>query len=339
MLRIDLPSTFMMSFYRVALTAGTPNLCRPIANRAAAPQLASTADMPQIRRATFREAPVAAIDYEAEYNNRARVPEHPQIFARWTYEAELYRAEMLKADRAELGLTYGGTPRQSVDLFLAAGHDNAPLAIFIHGGWWRSLEPSTFSQMARGPNGRGISVAVVGYDLCPNVTIADILEQMRRMCAFLWQRFGQRMMVYGHSAGGHLAAALLATDWRTLYPKAPADLVPAAYSISGVFDLTPLLATSVNQDLRLDPAQARQLSPRFWPVAAGRIFDAVVGGLESGEFKRQSSTIAQAWQQTGAQTRYEEVAGTNHFTVIDPLSDPQSAMAARVADLAKAVGP
>ena len=281
---------------------------------------------------------MAAIDYEVEYNNRARVPEHPEIFARWTYEAELYRAEMLKNSRAELDLTYGSTPRQSVDLFLAQGHENAPLAIFIHGGSWRSLEPSIFSQMARGPNERGVSVAVVGYDLCPNVTIADIIEQMRRMCAFLWRRFGRRMTVYGHSAGGHLAAALLATDWRTLYPKAPADLVPAAYSISGVFDLTPLLSTSVNADLRLDPAEARKLSPLFWPVASNCIFDAVAGGLESSEFKRQSRTIAQTWQETGAQARYEEVAGTNHFTVIDPLSDPQSPMAARIADLAKMAG-
>ena len=282
---------------------------------------------------------MAAIDYEAEYNNRARVPEHPEIFARWAGEAEFFRAEMFKNNRAELGLTYGSTPRQTVDLFLAEGHENAPLAIFIHGGWWRSLDPSMFSHMARGPNGRGISVAVVGYDLCPNVTIADIVEQMRRMCAFLWQRFNRRMMVYGHSAGGHLAAALVATDWRALYPKAPADLVPAAYSISGVFDLAPLLQTSVNQDLRLDAAQARRLSPQFWPIAAGRIFDAVAGGLESSEFKRQSRAIAQTWQQTGAQARYEEVPGTNHFTVIDPLSDPQSAMAARVADLAKTAEP
>ena len=281
---------------------------------------------------------MAAIDYEVEYNNRARVPEHPEIFARWAGEAEFYRADMLKNGRAELGLTYGSTPRQAIDLFLAEGHENAPLAIFIHGGWWRSLDPSTFSQMARGPNGRGISVAVVGYDLCPNVGIGDIVEQMRRMCAFLWQRFGRRMTVYGHSAGGHLAAALVATDWRTLYPKAPTDLVPAAYSISGVFDLTPLLATSLNQDLRLDPAQARNLSPLFWPVAAGRIFDAVAGGLESNEFKRQSRAIAQAWQQAGAQARYEEVPRTNHFTVIDQLSDPQSAMAAHVADLAKSAG-
>ena len=294
--------------------------------------------MPQIRRVIVKEAPVAAIDYEVEYNNRARVPEHPEIFARWAGEAEFYRADMLKNGRAELGLTYGSTPRQTIDLFLADGHENAPLAIFIHGGWWRSLDPSTFSQMARGPNGRGISVAVVGYDLCPNVGIADIVEQMRRMCAFLWQRFGRRMTVYGHSAGGHLAAALVATDWRTLYPKAPADLVPAAYSISGVFDLTPLLATSVNQDLRLDSTQAHKLSPLFWPVAAGRIFDAVAGGRESSEFKRQSRTIAQAWQQAGAQARYEEIAGTNHFTVIDPLSDPQSVMTARVADLAKTAG-
>jgi len=294
--------------------------------------------MPQIRRVIVKEAPLAAIDYEVEYNNRARVPEHPEIFARWAGEAEFYRADMLKNGRAELGLTYGSTPRQAIDLFLAEGHENAPLAIFIHGGWWRSLDPSTFSQMARGPNARGISVAVVGYDLCPNVGIGDIVEQMRRMCTFLWQRFGRRMTVYGHSAGGHLAAALVATDWRTLYPKAPTDLVPAAYSISGVFDLTPLLATSVNQDLRLDPAQARKLSPLFWPVAAGRIFDAVAGGLESNEFKRQSRAIAQAWQQAGAQARYEEIAGTNHFTVIDPLSDPQSAMAAHVADLAKSAG-
>lgn len=294
--------------------------------------------MPQIRRAILKEAPVAAIDYEVEYNNRARVPEHPEIFARWSGEAEFYRADMLKNGRAELGLTYGSTPRQIVDLFLAADHDNAPLAIFIHGGWWRSLDPSIFSRMARGPNERGISVAVAGYDLCPVVTIGDIVEQMQRMCAFLWQRFGRRMMVYGHSAGGHLAAALLATDWRTLYPKAPADLVPAAYSISGVFDLAPLLATSVNADLRLDREQARKLSPLFWPVASGRMFDAVVGGLESSEFKRQSRIIAQAWQQSGTPARYEEVAGANHFTVIDPLSDPQSAMTARLTELAQAAG-
>jgi arylformamidase len=277
---------------------------------------------------------VAAIDYEAEYNNRARVPEHPEIFARWAWEAENYRVDALKAGRAEFGLSYGDTARQCLDLFLPEAGESAPLALFIHGGWWRSLDPSMFSQMARGLNAHGVAVAVVGYDLCPNVSIADIIEQMRRACAFLWQRFGHRVFIYGHSAGGHLAAAMVATDWQSLYPKAPADLVPAAYSISGVFDLTPLVGISVNQDLKLDDAGARKISPVFWPLKPGRIFDAVVGGLESGEFKRQSRLIADAWQ-SAAKTRYEEIAGTNHFTVVDALADPQSAMTARVAELAK----
>jgi arylformamidase len=281
--------------------------------------------------------PMAEIDYEAEYNNRARVPEHAEIFLRWAREAENYRADMLKEGRAELGFSYGDTPRQTVDLFFPQVADQAPLTMFVHGGWWRSLEASSFSQMARGLNSRGVAVAVAGYDLCPNVTIADIIEQIRRACAFLWQRYNRRMLVYGHSAGGHLAAAMVATDWPSLYPKAPADLVPAGYAISGVFDLSPLIRISVNQDLRLDAESARRLSPLTWPVTADRALDAVVGALESSEFKRQSQNLVQAWGQAGAQTRYEEVPGTNHFTVIDALSDPQSAMVARIAELVRTV--
>ena len=277
---------------------------------------------------------MAELDLEAEYNNSARVPEHPEIFLRWAREAEDYRAEMLKAGRAKFGLPYGDTPRQTVDLFVAEQAERAPLALFVHGGWWRSLEPSTFSQMARGLNANGTTVAVAGYDLCPNASIAAIVDQIRRACAFLWQRLGRRMLVYGHSAGGHLAAAMVATDWASLYPKAPSDLVPAGYAISGVFDLSPLVQISVNQDLHLDAEEARRLSPALWPVPQGRVFDAVLGGLESSEFKRQSKLIVRAWRGT-AETQYEEVPGANHFTVIDPLADPQSAMSRRVAELAR----
>jgi arylformamidase len=281
------------------------------------------------------EPPMATIDYEAEYNNRARVPEHAEIFARWIRDAELYRADTLKDGRAELGLAYGDTPRQSLDLFHAQAGAGAaaPLALFIHGGYWRSLDPSMFSHMARGLNARGITVAVAGYDLCPVVTIADIIEQMRRACLFLWQRLDRPMFVVGHSAGGHLAAAMVGTDWPSLYPKAPADLAPAGYAISGLYDLTPLLGVSANQDLRLTAESARAVSPAFWPPRRARTLDSVVGALESSEFRRQSQLIVQAWQ--GARkTRYEEIAGTNHFTVIDPLTDPQSAMVARIAELA-----
>lgn len=279
---------------------------------------------------------MADLDLEAEYNNRARVPDHAEIFLRWAGEAQDYRAEMLKAGRAELGLAYGDTPRQTIDLFAAEPADRAPLAMFVHGGWWRSLEPTTFSQMARGLNANGATVAVVGYDLCPNVSIAEIVEQIRRACAFLWQRLGRRILVYGHSAGGHLAAAMVATDWASLYPKAPADLVPAAYAISGVFDLSSLVGISINQDLRLDAEEARRQSPADWPVPPGRVLDAVVGALESSEFKRQSQLIVEAWRGK-AETRYDDVPGTNHFTVIDALTDPQSAMTRRVAELVRRI--
>jgi arylformamidase len=276
------------------------------------------------------------IDYEVEYDNRARVPEHPEIFAGWARDAEDYRALAMQERRAELGLAYGESPRQFIDLFSPRPDVTAPLALFVHGGWWRSLEPAMFSHMARGLNAHGVAVAVAGYDLCPHVAIADIIEQIRHACLFLWLRTKQRLLVYGHSAGGHLAGAMLATDWPTLYPKA-GDLVPAAYSISGVFDLAPLTGISVNQDLRLDDASAREVSPLTWPAPKGHTFDAVVGGLESSEFLRQSQAIADTWGKAGVATRYEAIPGVNHFTVINALADPQSAMVLRLAELAKRV--
>ena len=279
------------------------------------------------------------MDYEAEYNNRARVPEHTEIFLRWARDSENYRADTLKAGRAELGLAYGDTPRQSLDLFFPQAGTSAPLALFVHGGYWRSLDQSLFSQLARGLNAHGIAVAVAGYDLCPMVSIADIIEQIRRACMFLWQRLGRRLLVYGWSAGGHLTASMVATDWPSLYPKAPADLVPSGYAVSGLYELSPLIKTSMNQDLRLDAETARQVSPLLWPLPQGRTFDTVVGALESSEFRRQSQSIAETWRKGGAQTRFGEIAGMNHFTIVAELADPQNPMTARVAELALAIKP
>jgi arylformamidase len=269
------------------------------------------------------------IDYEAEYDNRARVPEHPQIFARWRAAAKAFRDEMTAQGRAELGLAYGKTPRQTVDLFLAEP-DTGKLAMFVHGGYWRSLEPETFSHLARGLLAHGIAVAVVGYDLCPQVRVADIVGEIRQACLHLWRRFGKRMFVYGHSAGGHLAACALATDWKAC--DMPADAVPAACAISGVFDLTPLIGISMNQDLRLDLLEARRVSPLFWNAPPGRTLDVIVGAQESREFLRQNREIAEAWAKAGVATRYEEAPG-NHFTVLDPLADPGSATVKRLAAL------
>ena len=280
-------------------------------------------------------AALATIDYEIEYDNRGRVPEHPEIFARWQSEAAAYREA---ARDAELGLGYGPGPRQTIDLFPAKDDDEStPLALFIHGGWWRSLDPSMFSQLAAGPNARGVTIAVAGYELCPICSIAAIIEQMRSACLWLWRKQRKRIFIYGHSAGGHLAACMLAQDWKAFASDAPADLVPAAYAISGVFDLAPLVHVSQNADLRLDADEARRVSPLFWKIPAGRTLDAVVGAQESSEFLRQSKIIVDGWGARGVATRYEEIASANHFTVVDPLSDPGSAMTRRVADLAQIV--
>jgi arylformamidase len=113
--------------------------------------------------------------------------------------------------------------------------------------------------------------------------------------------------------------------------------VPAAYAISGVYDLSPLVHVSQNSDLRLDDAEARRVSPLHWKVPAGRTLDAVVGSLESSEFLRQSKIIAEGWRARGVASRYEEIVGMNHFTIVDALSDADSAMTRRVAQLAQMV--
>ncbi len=273
------------------------------------------------------------IDYSAEYNNRARVPEHPAFFAAWAKDAEAYREEHRGKWRT---VRYGPSEQQAIDYFPAAA-DSGPIVVFIHGGYWQSFERSSFSHLARGLNARGISVAVPGYDLCPQVTVSDIIGQMRMMTREL-ARLGRPLTISGHSAGGHLAACLMATDWKALDPALPADLVTTVYSISGVFDLVPLIATPLNAALRLDETSARAVSPLFWTAPNKGVFDAVVGGAESSEFLRQSKTMAEAWGSAAIETRFTPVQNANHFTVVMPLADPHSAMTARLAELAHLAG-
>ncbi|MGD9814760.1 MAG: alpha/beta hydrolase [Hyphomonadaceae bacterium] len=256
-----------------------------------------------------------SLDLEKEYNNRARVPEHPAIMAGWARDAAAYREA-----RPPRVVRYGDGERHAFDLFDAGA---GPAVMFIHGGYWQALDKSSFSHMARGLNALGVSVAVPSYDLCPNVRIGDIVEQMRAACAALHRATQAPVIVSGHSAGGHLAACLLATEAH----------VPAAYAISGLFDLAPLIPTSINTALRLDAREAEALSPLAWPAPEGKALDAVVGSEESSEYLRQSAAIVNTWGEAGVETRYEEIAGANHFTVIAPLADPESAMCERVKQL------
>lgn len=257
-----------------------------------------------------------SLDLEKEYNNRARVPDNAAIIESWARDSAAYRE--IKQPRE---IRYGKGERHTFDLFEAGP---GPAIMYIHGGYWQALDKSFHSIHARGLNHLGVSVAVPSYDLCPNVRIGDIVEQMRAACAVLHRETQAPVIVSGHSAGGHLAACLLATEAH----------VPAAYAISGLFELAPLIPTSINTKLGLDAAEAEALSPLFWPAPEMKTLDAVVGADESSEFLRQSAAIVRAWGEAGVNTRYEEIATANHFTVIAPLTDPNSDMCTRLKQLA-----
>ena len=270
---------------------------------------------------------MAAVDYEVEYNNRARVPENPALMAGWARDAAAYREH-----QAPHRIAYGRGARHTIDLF--AGDNKGPIVVFIHGGYWQALDGSCFSHCARGLNAHGVDVAVPSYDLCPNVSVDDIIRQMHAATREL-ARLGRPLVMSGHSAGGHLAACMLATDWTALEPALRKDIVAAVYSISGLFDLVPLVETSINKALGLDQDTARAASPLFWQPPAHGSLDAVVGGAESAEYFRQSRTIVDTWGAAGVATTFGTVADANHFTAIAPLADPGSAMVKRLKQLAR----
>lgn len=276
---------------------------------------------------------------EAAYNARAAVPEFPKILAGWELGAAAYRDEA----EAELDLPYldesgGGSERTRLDLFWpkAQERESCPLALFFHGGYWQALNRKYFSHLARGPNGRGIAVAVASYDLCPEIDIAGIERQIACACLYLWNTLKRRVVVCGHSAGGHLTACMLAYDFAALDAGAPADLVPAGLAVSGLFDLRDLVYTSINDKLGLTLQTAGGASPLLRAAPKGKRLIAEVGGKESEAFHWQSKEIVRRWGDGGAATQYVDVPDANHFTVIGELADSDSAMVGSLEWLATA---
>jgi len=273
-----------------------------------------------------------ALDYEAEYNNRRRVPQAGDINARWAKASAAYRAEaVLEADQ-----TYGAGERHRYDLYRPkGGAKDTPLAVYIHGGYWQRGERKDYAFVARELNARGIAVAIPSYTLCPAARIMDIVGELRQCLKSLWERTRERPVVIGHSAGGHLAAAMLGTDWSKV-GDVPGDLVRSGYALSGVFDVAPLIGTTINEPLKLDARTAREASPLFWPAPAkDRTLVAAAGADESQEFIRQSLEIAGTWSRAGVKAECVVVPSANHFTIVDELARAESAMLARIVGLAR----
>jgi arylformamidase len=271
--------------------------------------------------------------FNREYNNRALVPEHAEIFERWTASAAEARAKL----KPQLDVPYCATPKQTLDIFPAhhaPSHGprvHPPVLMFIHGGYWRSLDKSDFSHLATPWVKSGVTFVPINYDLCPAVTMEEIVRQCLSAVTWLFMHAGQfgadphRIYVAGHSAGGHLVAMLLAALFPRWHGTLPPDIIKGGVAVSGLYDLDPIRrAPFLNASLTLTPERADKMSPVLLPPATHAPLITAVGGEESSEFKRQNRMIGQAWKQV---VRADiPCPGMNHFTVCDALADTDHAL-------------
>ena len=257
-----------------------------------------------------------------EYNNRDMIPEFADILASWRSRAQSAR----ETAAGRYDLAYGSGPRERLDLFPAAEPD-APLLVFIHGGYWRSLDKDHFSWVAPPFVARGISVAVLNYDLAPAASLQTITLKVLRAIEWLYRNAGahgadpRRLFVAGHSAGGHLGAMAMAALWPIWDPDLPVDLVKGGILVSGLYDLAPLVQASfLNVDLKLDAHSADQLSPAWIPPACRAPLITAVGALESSEFKRQNALLGERWATFLRQD--VPLPGRHHLSAIEALAEP-----------------
>ena len=260
-------------------------------------------------------------DLDVEYLPSLSIPDAGKIFESWKTRAAATRAELpFKAN-----VRYGSHPREVMDFYPA---ENARgCVVFIHGGYWLEFSKVETSWVAKGFVGQGISVALINYPLCPEVTIGQIRTSCAKAFAHLYKNVfsvaeRRAVVVSGHSAGGYLAASHLVEDWGP--HGLPVDPIVGIVALSGVFDVAPLIKTSLNTSLRLDDALAKALNLiAMQPRGVAKLLLAV-GEQESAEFHRQSTDLSNSW--AGLAPQLINVAGTNHFTILDELAAPSGAL-------------
>ncbi|GAA4331240.1 alpha/beta hydrolase [Pigmentiphaga soli] len=260
---------------------------------------------------------------EREYNNLARIPDHPAIMARWRDDAALAR----RTQSCQLGLPYGDGAGESLDFF-PPRRPGAPLLVFIHGGYWRALGKADFSWVAPALVARGAAVAVVDYGLAPATPIEEIARQMLRAHAWLYRHAGElgvdrgRIIAGGHSAGGHMTAMMLSARWREWEPDLPETVVAGGLALSGLYDLEPVAKAAFLADLEWDRAPVDRLSPALFPPPGRLPLVAAVGGDETAEFQRQNALIGRCWPDNVVRT--VTVPGCHHLALCDELANPRS---------------
>lgn len=262
-------------------------------------------------------------DWNDAYANGPNIPGGERWPAAWAEPAGLFREEMTNAGRAQLELVYGNGPRNRYDLFLPEG-ETVGLVLFVHGGFWLRLDKSYFSHLAAGPLAHGFAVVMPSYTLCPAINVAGIAVEVAWALEVASARIAGPIHLAGHSAGGQLVTRLVTTT-SPLREDVRAR-IRNCVSISGLHDLRPVMATSMNATLRMDGAEALTESPALLEPLPGTRLTCWVGAAERSEFVRQNALLANVWRGLGAATRSVEEPDRHHFNIIDGLADPRHPM-------------
>jgi arylformamidase len=264
---------------------------------------------------------------DREYDNRRKVAGSAEHLAWYPRQSAAARA----AIPCRLDVAYGPSPAETLDVFPAAGSGPAPIQVFVHGGYWRALDKADFSYVARAVRPDAAAV-VINYALIPSVDMDELVRQCRAAIAWVYRNAGSfggdpgRIFVSGHSAGGHLVAMLMSTDW-SRFAGLPPDVIKGGCAISGIYDLEPIRLCYLNDDLKLTPEQVRRNSPvNTVPARSGPLLLAV-GALEGPEYHRQTEDLAAAWRRRGLDCEMMDMTHHDHFSIVALLDDPASELA------------
>ena len=256
-----------------------------------------------------------------QYRARLTIPDADQCVANTAARSAIVRKSIL----CHIDIPYGSTSLQTLDIFPADNCD-APVFFYIHGGYWFELDKSIYSEVAGPMVSAGITTVLPNYDLCPAVSISDIVTQVRAALYWVYKNIAQyngnpnNIFVSGHSAGGHLTGMMMATDWHDAH-QIPRDVVKGTAPLSGLFDIEPHRHTNLQPHIRLTKEDVVNNSPQNLPVNFDGWMICAVGGGETDAFRRQSKDYSEKCSQLGVDTKYIETGNDHHFQITDRLAD------------------
>ena len=268
---------------------------------------------------------------EKGYNVRLLVDDFDGLIEKWSKWSEDFRAN---AD-SSLNCQYGDGEKDKLDIF-RCGKPNAPLFIFIHGGYWQRGDKSIYSFVANSFVNSGIDVALIGYQLCPGATMTNIVDKIREAIVWIWNNADEysisknRINVSGHSAGGHITGMILATDWKEVSKNLPDNLVKTGIPISGLYQLNPIRETTIADALGLDDAESLALSPHFFEPQTQAPILVTLGGGETPEFHWQTDNFVNKWKGLKASLDYFAEPDVDHFGVVERLANLESQIFTKV---------